>query len=199
MKRKRDSNEDNDDNLNSEKQIRLLIRAVEEGYLPRVREVFEGGAVDFNRGDGRIPFHNACLTGRLEIVKWMVENGANVEVEHHWFGHRPLHHACRFGHLDVAKYLAEMGADMNAESSSGNRPAHFACRQGHLETVKWLAENGADLSACNKAGRQPLYWACWEGRLEAAKVLIEAGSISMQNAIGARHLCMSHVRIVNLS
>ena len=83
----------------------------------------------------------ACRGGHLELVKFLVEKGAN-----NWdWG---LAHACRGGHLDLAKYMVEQGA------IDWNWGMQNACLEGHFELVKFLVEKGTpDLN-------QGLYYAC---------------------------------------
>ena len=52
------------------------------------------------------PLHEACRVGHLEIVKTLLERGANIE-DANWDRRTPLHHACAENHLNVAEYLIE--------------------------------------------------------------------------------------------
>jgi hypothetical protein len=75
-------------------------------------------------------FDCACEFGRLHIVKWLVEQGADV--------HRfcALGKACKFGHLKVVKFLYKCGArnDTFALQLAGDF--------GHLNIVKWIYNRG---------------------------------------------------------
>ena len=48
----------------------------------------------------------ASRKGRLEIVKYLVEHGANINYATN-DGFTPLSFASRAGHLDIVKYLQE--------------------------------------------------------------------------------------------
>ena len=54
----------------------------------------------------------ASRTGDLKKVKYLVENGADVNALDEW-GKTPLYMASYRGHLDIVKYLLENGADVN--------------------------------------------------------------------------------------
>jgi ankyrin repeat protein len=54
--------------------------------------------------DGRTPLHFACKEGYLEVVKLLIELGADKEAKDKW-NETPLHLACIEGHLDVVKLL----------------------------------------------------------------------------------------------
>ena len=83
---------------------------------------------------------SASEEGHLEIVKYLVENGADVTVEDNF----PVRSASEDGHLSVVKYLTEHGADITA---TNNFAVIHASRNGHLPVVKYLVEHGADITA----------------------------------------------------
>ncbi|MEM2790511.1 MAG: ankyrin repeat domain-containing protein, partial [Thermofilaceae archaeon] len=60
--------------------------------------------------------HKAVFRGHLEVARFLVENGADVNARN-IDGMTPLHLAVFRGHLEVARFLVEKGADVNAERS----------------------------------------------------------------------------------
>ena len=52
------------------------------------------------------PLRDACWNGHLEIVKYLVEQGANI----HILDEAPLRDACFYGYFEIVKYLVEQGA-----------------------------------------------------------------------------------------
>ncbi len=77
------------------------------GDLQAVQAVINAGA-DINAGDkdGYTFLHFAAYRGRLEIVRWLIEEaGAKVELRSER-GETPLHRAAEHNHLAVLKYLA---------------------------------------------------------------------------------------------
>jgi uncharacterized protein YnzC (UPF0291/DUF896 family) len=112
-----------------------------------------------------IGFFKACEDGDLEIVKLLIENGADVTAEDNY----AIRRASQNGHLEVVKYLIDNGADVTAED---NYAIRTASQEGHLETVKYLIENGADVTAKNNYA---IRWASANGHLEVVKYLIDNG------------------------
>ena len=55
--------------------------------------------------------NNASLCGNTEIVKYLVEKGANIETENE-DGNTPLFIACEKNNNDIVKYLIEKGANI---------------------------------------------------------------------------------------
>ena len=60
---------------------------------------------------GNTPLHAACEKGNLEIVKILLEHGAEKDAEN-VDGFTPLLRACTNGHLFVIKELAARGANI---------------------------------------------------------------------------------------
>ncbi len=53
---------------------------------------------------GLTPLHCACQSGNMELVEWLVTNGAGLEAVCQK-GKTPLHYACARGHLNIVKLL----------------------------------------------------------------------------------------------
>jgi len=167
----------------------VLHLAVEGGYLELVEYlVGQGADVDYQMNivfklnqayflfayedchhawhvhGGKSPLQCASDKGLLEIVHYLVEQGANVNAARGHFcdligAGSALHFASRNGHLEVAKCLIEHGADVNAsltcfmvaeedgESFLHNvgSALHLAVMRDHLELVEYLVGQGADI------------------------------------------------------
>jgi len=55
---------------------------------------------------------STCTNGNEEIIKYLVEHGADVNKEND-YGVTPLFNACSGGYEAITKYLVEQGADIN--------------------------------------------------------------------------------------
>ena len=64
------------------------------------------------REDARQDLHQAASEGHLEVVRLLVENGANVNARDE-NGRTPLFRAADEGHLDIVRLLVENGAEVN--------------------------------------------------------------------------------------
>lgn len=121
------------------------------------------------------PLIAACLAGKIEDVKALVEEGADVNAP---IVHRvtPLHFACLIRHVEIARYLIAAGADVNAKSENGNSPLHTACEYNWAEGVNILIAAGADANSQTKDGDTPLHLVVFDGQPEIARSLIAAGA-----------------------
>ena len=63
--------------------------------------------------------HSAVNIGHLEIVKYLLQAGADVESRNE-DGSTPLFGAVMFGHEDIVRELIENGADVTVTDNSGN-------------------------------------------------------------------------------
>lgn len=67
----------------------------------------ENGATDISRG-----LHLAAQTPDMEILKYLLEKGADINTERQYDGQTALHIACDFGYLDIVTFLTEKNADL---------------------------------------------------------------------------------------
>jgi len=79
--------------------------------------------------DGESPLYWAALSGSIEIVKLLVDHGAQisrVDIK----GNSPLHAAAADGHIEVIGFLLERKANRNLRNKAGERPADIAKARG---------------------------------------------------------------------
>ena len=111
-------------------------------------------------------FIEACKSGDLEAVKYLVSQGVDVQTDNNL----AVQCASENGHLEDVKYLVSQGADVTA---NGNYAVQFASENGHLEVVKYLVSQGADVTADNNYA---VRWASIRGHLEVVKYLVSQGA-----------------------
>ena len=71
--------------------------------------------------DKRIALFWACENGNLDLVKYLVHLGADINNENN-FGVTHLFNACYSGNLNLVKHLVEHGLDINKEANDGCTP-----------------------------------------------------------------------------
>lgn len=121
------------------------------------------------------PIEMPCQEGYLDIVKLLVENGADVNFK----GYRdftPIRVAARNGHLEIVQYLAHHGAEIDIKAMDGATPLEHAASKGHFEIVKFLIENGANVNNKDIDGDFSLGEAAKLGYLDIIQLLIENGA-----------------------
>jgi ankyrin repeat protein len=125
-----------------------LIKASKIGDADLVQKLLASGANIKDRDErGHTPLHLAAESGYLEVVKILVEKGADVNApqlisgEAIW-GWTPVSAAASRGHLEVTTYLSEKGGKLYKR---GGPLDYFsvmngAAASGNLELVKFLHE-----------------------------------------------------------
>ena len=88
------------------------------------------------------PLRAAAYSGRLDIVRCLVENGADVNARN-MYKNTPLMIACYNGHSKVVSYLIESGANIDLQDKEGNTALHMAIYKDHFENGKELVAIGA--------------------------------------------------------
>ena len=116
----------------------------------------------------------AAQEGKLDTVKFLVEEcGAKLGPQNN-DGLSPLVAAATDGHTDVVKYLLDQGADVDERGMrihSWYTALHWAAYGGHAETVKCLLDHGADSSLKNSDGKTARQIALQQRHPEVAEVI----------------------------
>jgi len=98
---------------------------------------------------GRTALMEAARSGDLDIVTFLIEYGAKVEVKD-TNGWDALMHASWEGRVDVVASLIERGANVNTQNEMQNTPLALAAIKGNHAIVKLLMTKNADPLLCNK-------------------------------------------------
>ena len=109
--------------------------------------------------NGCTPLHLAAGDGRLQIMKLLLEAGAEVDRPFLSGGGTALYIAVQMGQFKAAKRLLEAGADPGTTDYGGNTLLHLACTNGRADIVNWLIQLGLDPSAYNNQAETPAMWA----------------------------------------
>lgn len=127
--------------------------------------------------DGVTPLMLAVSHGRADVVRHLVEHGADVNRKSA-HGDTPLALTAVEGDNTVASLLLEAGADVDAlHTGGGYQPLHIAIRARSLAVVRKLLAHGADPNAASDFGSPLMLAAAYgiEGG-ELIRLLLRAGA-----------------------
>ncbi|CAD6194647.1 unnamed protein product [Caenorhabditis auriculariae] len=112
----------------------------------------------------------ACYDGHLEIVRYLADHGADLNVPNR-HGHTSLMIAAFRNKIEVVKFLISRGVDVSVQTSKGNSALHDAAEGGNVEIVKVLLEAGAELLP-DENGLCPLISSAMCGNSEVVEILL---------------------------
>lgn len=177
------------DIFSSTQECSIFIYSSQKGYyellkcmlttLRSVIDIEENGIIvsDFTNKViiGATALWAASLGGHLEVVKLLIDNGADVN---HGTKTRstPLRSAAFHNRVHVISYLIEKGADLNATNVAGQSPLMIAALRNNKSAVKLLASCGADINLGSGHGLTPMHAVCVKGYTELARLLISYGA-----------------------
>lgn len=117
------------------------------GDADRVKKFVNADAPILSRSaaNGETPLNVAALHGQLEVVKILLDLGADVNLKAA-SGCYPLHLAARNGHLEVAATLIDHKADLTArDDHHQGTPLEWAEFQGQSELEGYLRKRQAEV------------------------------------------------------
>ena len=130
-----------------------LGMACATGNLPRVRELLDRDPSNVNKlsdynsyyvGCGA-PIKNAAACGHLEMVRLLLENGADPNLPEEGIAPRghALYSAAANGHFEIVKLLLEHGAHPNVEVESSADTLSRVISNGDQKMLELLCSHGA--------------------------------------------------------
>ncbi len=160
-----------------------MIAAIVYNDVARVRSILKAGFPANGDVEGQrsrsvsdfIPIQNAAREGHNDIIKVLIDYGANINVENYWTD-TALHFAAQNNNAETCKFLIENGAETEHMTEDGETALHSAARSGRVDSIEALVEMGAKIDQTNKDGETPLVVSIEANEYDAAKKLIELGA-----------------------
>ncbi|XP_039191074.1 protein phosphatase 1 regulatory subunit 12C isoform X1 [Crotalus tigris] len=171
--------------------------------LEAAREMLRAdpAAVNGTNADGISALHQACIDENMEVVEFLVENGADINQADNE-GWTPLHVAASCGYIEIAQYLLDHGANIAAVNSDGDVPLDIA-EADNMEALlrAEIEKRGVDVEVAKreeeemmlrdarhwlnagkiydephpKTGATALHVAAAKGYVEVMRLLLQAG------------------------
>lgn len=150
-----------------------LLNAINRNNLQQVEELIRQGAdVDELDRNGDAPLVMAAYKGYADIVKALLEAGADVRAVDPGMKATALHAAAYAGQTEAAKLLVAYGIDINKQGPyNGYTALHDAIWQNNIDIVKVLLAADANLSLLSNDGQSPLDFARTKKRKEIVSLI----------------------------
>lgn len=121
-----------------------LIKASENGDINQAAALLDQGAnIEEGSNMGLTPLTAAVYNQKFDMVKFLVDKGADVNGNFTINKWAPLHFAAYNGNTAIAEFLLNHKADVNALTVVSATPLHWAISEDHADVVKMLLDNGA--------------------------------------------------------
>ncbi len=164
-----------------------LAKAVRKGDTVRIKKILAKGriSVDYREPTyGQSLLHWAVWNNKANMVKFLLEQGADINLRNYWSCQSPIVLACKYLDIDVevVHVLLENGANPNDHADEKDsvfdgrmrnlRTPLIEAAQDNLEKTKILIAAGADPYYCWKPGRNALREAAVQCHFEIVEYLL---------------------------
>ncbi len=170
----------NDANLNGESILHYAVLDGEAGLVRRVLHL--GGDPSISSRRGGTALHLAAHKGNVEIVKLLLDAGAQVEAGYQFSGpgYQPPEYR-EYRAADVPWNRSGWGYRDSrpprwCKIEPGWTPLHCAACSGHDEIAGMLIAHGADIGATGQRGETPLHVAASAAQETSIALLVEKGA-----------------------
>nr|KAI1760894.1 SPX domain-containing protein [Hypoxylon sp. FL1150] len=149
-----------------------LIHAIIHGHLECVQRLLvTTSRLDPVSETDHIPLNLACEYGSLDIVRLLLQHGAQILPDAE--GLYPQHLVARSGQTpQLLRLLQEYGADLDQiDKLYGWTPLVHAASEGNVPCLEELLNVGADPNIVDEKDLPAMYYAAWEGHLKCMQKL----------------------------
>ncbi|MGO9122044.1 MAG: TerB N-terminal domain-containing protein [Desulfomonilaceae bacterium] len=167
-----------------------LLVAARSGDVAAVQKALRQKAdINVKGPDGWTPLMWAAVTGHVEVVRLLLDSGAEVNVAAKKSGDTALILAALKGHTEVVRLLLSKNALVELKHKAGWTALWSAAANGHAKAIELLSEKGADVNTRDNNGFSPLMVACVGGPTDSVKLLVDKGAlVDLRDRSGATAL-----------
>ncbi|GFU57296.1 hypothetical protein NPIL_316821, partial [Nephila pilipes] len=164
-------------NLADTKNRSSVELAVAHGRVEVVELLLKEKNVHINDkgNDGFSLLHIAAQAGNLNIVTYLINQGADVNSQND-AGSKPIHIATREGHKDVVEFFIKCRSLNNYIGAFGQSLLHYAVLGGQTEILQLLIDLKFDVNVTDRNDCKPIHVAAISGDKNALEILLQHGA-----------------------
>ncbi|XP_068267496.1 ankyrin repeat and EF-hand domain-containing protein 1 isoform X1 [Nyctibius grandis] len=122
----------------------ICLNFLERGANPHAR----------NPATGRTALMEAAREGVLELVRGLLERGADVNL-FDFERHSAAHFAAKGGFFEILRIISAYNGDLGLIAMNGNTPLHYAAEGGFANCCKFIGQRGCDPTWTNLLTKTP--------------------------------------------
>lgn len=127
----------------------VMLTAVYNKDLDLLKHLYELNGKRFIQQPENNLLYYSCYIGCIDITKWLVENGMDVNMPNKYEG-SAIGAASR--RPEIIQYLISKGANVNASNAAGWTPLMYAVEYNNVASVQLLLDAGAKLDPKTNRG-----------------------------------------------
>ncbi|KAN0025947.1 hypothetical protein ACTFIU_001711 [Dictyostelium citrinum] len=126
--------------------------------------------------EGNTSIHYAIMRKNKAMVSYLIDCGANLDIQNLEEGHTPLHWACIKADSSFVLQLVENGADIHLTDKRGYNALLHAAQYNEVNSVRYLIEKGLDPVQCKDVQlHTAVHWTAFQGHANMARYFISLG------------------------
>ncbi|CCJ30506.1 unnamed protein product [Pneumocystis jirovecii] len=165
----------------------MFFMASKQGNLDLIEHMCKSGEIMPNVLDdqGVTALHWASINDHVDVVRYLVLNGVDVNAQDGEFHATPLHWAAKNGNLYTVHMLLHHGACLHFTDVQGFTALHLATHCSSVMLVLYLLHQNIQVDCLDDNDRTPLIWAAYNGDELIVDMLLRWGAdVKLQDKQG---------------
>ncbi len=141
-----------------------------------LKYINSGGKVNVSDDYGLSPIHMAASKGNIQVLKALIDHGANVNAVEKKSSMTPIHYAAYNKNSAAIKLLIKNGANIDSNDRKGRTALKISSLSGNLDNVRTLVDAGAKLNKMQVISSSALMEAVNGKKINVINFLLESGA-----------------------
>ncbi|KTW25902.1 hypothetical protein T552_03176 [Pneumocystis carinii B80] len=165
----------------------VFFDASRRGDLNLIEYMCGSGEIMANISDdqGVTALHWASINDQLNVGRYLLLNGVDVNVQGGELCATPVHWAAKNGHVYMIDMLYRSGASLELTDLQGFTALHLATHRSSVMLVVYLLHQNVQIDCLDCRNHTPLMWAAYNGDVSIVDILLRWGAdVKLQDKQG---------------